>query len=103
MLDNKIDKDECPIHSNQFSIEIIKSYLNVFDLCDVFRELNPFKKSFTRYQLRPHIATRLDFFLTSSGLRQHVQSANICQNIKSDHKIALLTINVRLEERGKGY
>ena len=62
-----------------------------------------FKKSFTRYQSRPYTATRLDFFLTLNGLRQHIQSANICQSIKSDHKIVLLTIKAGLEERGKRY
>ena len=102
MLDNKLDKDGGPAHSNQLSKEKVKSYLNVFDLCHVFRELNPFKKSFTRYQSQPYTATRLDFFLTLNGLRQHVQSANICQSIKSDHKIALLTIKVGLQEWGKG-
>ena len=102
VLDNKLDKDGGPAHSNQLSKEKVKSYLNVFDLCDVFRELNPFKKSLTRYQSQPYTATRLDFFLTSNGLRQHVQSANICQSIKSDHKIALLTIKVELQEWGKG-
>ena len=50
MLVNKLDEDGGPIHSNQFSKEKTKSYLNVFDLCDVFREFNLFKKSFTRYQ-----------------------------------------------------
>ena len=57
VLDNKLDKDGGPIHSNQLSKENIKSYLNVFDLCDVFRKLNLFKKSFTRYQSRPYTAT----------------------------------------------
>ena len=103
MLDNKLDKDGGPIHSSQLSKEKIKSYLNVFDLCDVFRELNPFKKGFTRYQSPPYTATWLDFFPTSNGLHQHIQSANICQSIKSDHKIALLTIKAGIEKRGKGY
>ena len=31
-----------------------------------------------------------------------MQSANICQSIKSDHKIALFTIKVGLQEWGKG-
>ena len=67
VLDNKLDKDGGPAHSNQLSKEKVKSYLNVFDLCDVFRELNPFKKSFTRYQSQPYTATRLDFFLLQMG------------------------------------
>ena len=102
VLDNKLDKDGGPIHSNQLSEERIKLYLNVFDLCDVIRELNPFQKSFMRYQSRPYTTTRLDLLFTSNGLRQHIQSANICESIKSNHKIALLTIKAGLEERGKG-
>ena len=49
VLDNKLDKKGDPLHSNQLSKEKIKSYPNVIDLWDVFRELNLFKKCFTRY------------------------------------------------------
>ena len=69
VLDNKLDKDGRPVRSNQLSKEKVESYLKVFDLCDVFRDLNPFKKSFMRYQSRPYTATKLDFFFSSNGLR----------------------------------
>ena len=86
-----------------YSKKKIKTYLNVFDSCYVFRELNPLKKSFARYQSRPYTATRMNFFLTSKGLRQQYNQPTPAKVFKSDHKIALLTIKVGLEERGKGY
>ena len=52
----------------------MKLYLTVFELCDVFREINSFKKRFMRYQSRPYTATKMDFFHTSNGLRQRIQS-----------------------------
>ena len=102
VLDNKLGKDWGPAHSNQLIQRKNKIISRCFDLSDVFKELNPFKKSFTRYQSKPYTAKRLDFFLTLNGLRQQIQSANICQSIKSDHKIALLTIKVAPQEWGKG-
>ena len=91
-----------PIRSNQLSKEKIKSHLNVFDLCDVFRSLIFLRKALRDISYDHTLPQGWSFFFFSNGLRQHIQSAKICQSIESNHKIALLTTKAGLEERGKG-
>ena len=50
------------IKSNKASKVTLKSYIDEFDLIDIFRELNPTRKIYTRAQSQPYTATRLDFF-----------------------------------------
>ena len=68
MLNDTLDKDGGPPHVNRNSKEKIKSYMDFFNLRDVFRDFNPSKKIFTRIQIQPYTATRLDFFLVSDNL-----------------------------------
>ena len=62
VLNDTLDKDGGPQHVNRNSKEKIKSYMDFFNLRDVFRDFNPSKKIFTRIQIQPYTATRLDFF-----------------------------------------
>ena len=102
VLDNQLDKDGGPTHGNKVSKQTLISYMNLFGLSDIFRKLNPFKKAYTRMQSQPYTATRLDFFLTCCNFHHQVQSVNICQSVKSDHKIVVLKINIDTEH-GRGY
>ena len=62
VLDNQIDKDGGPKHANNLSRERLKSYINDFALCDIYRESNPSRKALTRIPSQPYTATRPDFF-----------------------------------------
>ena len=64
VLNDTLDKDGGPPHVNRNSKEKIKSYMDFFNLRDVFRDFNPSKKIFTRIQIQPYTATRLDFFFS---------------------------------------
>ena len=103
MLNDTLDKDGGPPHVNRNSKEKIKSYMDFFNLRDVFRDFNPSKKIFTRIQTQPYSATRLDFFLVSDNLYRNFKSADISQSIMSDHKIATFFLDIELTKRGSGY
>ena len=103
VLDNQIDKDGGPKHANKLSRERLKSYINDFALCDIYRESNPSRKAYTRIQSQPYTATRLDFFLIDINLRHHIKSTDIDSSVYSDHKIVTITLNLNFEEWGKGY
>ena len=62
VLNNQLDKDGRHPHANKNSKERLKSYMKFLNLNDVFRNFFPSKKVFTRIQLQPYTATRLDFF-----------------------------------------
>ena len=103
VLNDQLDKDGDPVHTNSASKECLKSYINEFNLIDVYRELNPSRKTYTRTQSQPYTATRLDFFLTGINLRHHIKTANVDASVKSDHKIVTITLNLDSEEWGRGY
>ena len=103
VLDNQIDKDGGPKHASKLSRERLKSYINDFALCDIYRESNPSRKAYTRIQSQPYTATRLDFFLIDINLRHHIKSTNIDSSVYADHKIVTVTLNLNFEEWGKGY
>ena len=103
MLNDTLDKDGGPLHVNRNSKEKIKSYMDFFNLRNVFRDLNPSKKIFTRIQTQPYTATRLHFFLVSDNLYRNFKSADISQSIMSDHKTATFFLDVELIKRGSGY
>ena len=50
VLNDHLDKDGGPSHANKNSKERLKSYMKFFNLKDVFREINPQKKAYTRIQ-----------------------------------------------------
>ena len=62
VLNDGLDKDRGPMHANKASKVTLKSYINEFDLIEIFRELNPTRKTYTRAQSHPYTATRLGFF-----------------------------------------
>ena len=70
------------------------SHMNTLKLKDVFRLKYPLAKSFTRIQFNPFTATRLDFFLESKHLCGKVKEIEIKANVKSDHKISAIAIDV---------
>ena len=62
VLNDSLDKDGGPPHANRKSKECFKSYINFFNLTDIFRITNPKRKVYTRFQSQPYTATRIDFF-----------------------------------------
>ena len=96
VLNNQLDKDGKHPHANKNSKERLKSYMKFFNLNDVFRNFFPSKKVFTRIQLQPYTATRLDFFFS-------VKSVAVSQSVMSDHKIVSLSLFSVPNKRGNGY
>ena len=102
VLNDQLDKDGSPVHTNSASKECLKSYINELNLIDIYRKLNPSRKTYTRTQSQPYTATRLDFF-TVINLRHHIKTTNVDASVKSDHKIVTITLYLDSEEWGRGY
>ena len=68
--------------------DLLLTYMEDTDLIDVWRRLNPGRKTFTWYRRNPtYIASRLDFFLCSFGMSNMITTAKIKPRFKSDHSI----------------
>ena len=77
--------------------------MNILKLKDDFRLEHPLVKSFTRIQINPFTATRLDFFLVSEHFCDKVRKNKIKANVKSNHKISTIAIDVAQVPRGPGF
>jgi len=62
VLNNSLDKLNGPPHKNTNSRVEILNYMKILNSIDVYSDLHPSVKQFTRYQNNPVIASRLDFF-----------------------------------------
>ena len=89
VLNNLLDKDGGPPHANRKSKKRLKSYIDFFNLADIFCITYPMKKVYKRFQSQPYTATRIDF-LISNSLVSNVNSTKINQSIRCDQKIVSL-------------
>jgi len=82
------------------TIEILQEEL---DLVDIWRVMNPERKSFTWSQNSPMIFCRLDYWLISNSLYDLVKTTDIIPSIKTDHAaISLELVNDSNEIKGPG-
>ena len=62
-LNNNLDKIVgASQHSNYKARKVVCSHMRAMNLSDSFRIFHPFMKTFTRIQITPFAASRLDFF-----------------------------------------
>ena len=81
------------------SVKIIEQIRLSFDLTDIWRVRNPDERRFSWRQKNPVIQRRLDFWLISSSLQEHVESVDIIPAIKWDHSAITLFVNAVEDER----
>ena len=79
----------------------IEGLQTTFNLHDIWRIKNPDVKSYTWSQKSPFVFCRLDFWLTSAHLFDHINSVDICPAIKTDHSAITIEVKV-IEEQIKG-
>ena len=86
------------------SVKVLEDICLEHDLLDIWRVRHPKEKRFTWRQKTPIIQRRLDFWLISDVLQDHVVSVDIKLSIKSDHSAITLLINgVDDSERGPSF
>ena len=77
--------------------------MRAMNLSDSFRIFHPFMKTFTRIQITPFTASRLDFFLVSNSLTSFTQNINVLPSIRSDHRVVKLVLRFFQLNIGPGY
>ena len=74
-----------------------------FSLEDIWRIQNPNVKQYTWSRNKPNfVGSRLDYFLTETGMATWVTKAEIKSSYKSDHRSVMLEINIHGVTRGNG-
>ena len=93
---------------NYLNINNPKSHSGVLDvidsqkLIDTFRYLNPNKIRFSWRRKNPIKQARLDYFIVSETLMDHIDQCDIIPGYRSDHSIIQLKLTINKFERGKG-
>ena len=66
--------------------------MRAMNLSHSFLIFHLFIKTFTRIQITPFFASRLDFFLVSNSLTSFTHSLNVLPSIHSDHRVVKLDL-----------
>ena len=74
------------------SISVINSYLEEFDLVDIWRLRNPDAQKFTWRTYNPLVKRRLDYFFVSSAVQPFVSSVSIHSAPSTDHSAITLSL-----------
>jgi len=82
-------------NTNKQTSDKVNALIETFDLCDVFRLLNPERKLFTwPSNTHPPIICRLDYLLLSSSSLNCVTHNQIKTGYSSDHSIVVMKLNL---------
>ena len=96
-LDNMMETSDNSLYRDN-----INAYLEVNNLVDIWRILNPDKRYFT--WRRGEKKSRLDYLFTSEHMLNFVDTVNILPGICSDHSLLCLVIKTsNHSNRGKGF
>ena len=105
-LNPLIDKLGGDMESKSKYSQLLEELCEEFNLCDVWRVLNPDLKRFTRRAntKKGIVQSRLDYWLSSVHMIYNLHNTDIKPSIKSDHSILTLSFNIQnTQTRGKGF
>jgi exonuclease III len=88
-----LDRDGGNPSHNESVKRKINTFLNDFDLIDIWRIRNPYLRQFTWRQKNPLVQSRLDFWLISNNLQDIIKDTGINPAIGTDH--SLITVKVQ--------
>ena len=82
------------LENNPKATEVVKLFMEEYQLTDVWRMRNEAKKGYTWFKKNSGLksASRLDFFLVNCGLASKVTNADIAATVRSDH--CLISLNI---------
>ena len=99
VLDPNIDYYNYRNINNPRSQEKVLNMMDLLNLSDVWREINPEILRFTWRRQNPLQQARLDFFLLSENLLTNVKNADILIGYRSDHSMLKLDLIFGKEEK----
>ena len=103
ILSSDVDKQGGRLDSKPNSRASLLSYIENYDLSDIWKNLNPNTKRYTWHSANGKIQCRLDYFLISQSLNGFVNNAEIAPGFKTDHSLVQLSLIKGNQPRGKGF
>jgi len=102
-LNPELDNKNYVRDNNPQARLVLKNKINEHELVDIWRELNPLKKTYTWKKYKENKRGRLDYFLVSASLVPYVQEVDICSGAFSDHSVISVDIDFTRFVRGRGF
>lgn len=104
VLDLEIDKEGGLSRTHLKAQEEVKLWMENTEMTDIWRKHHRKKRKYTYHTDYPTpISTRLDFFLTSSGLTPQVHRTSITHGYLTDHNSIRMILQTDKLERGPGF
>ena len=101
-IDKKTERTTSESHS--YSRDTILQYMEDQDMVDVWRLWHQDGRKYTWSRSRPYpIMSRIDYFLISYGLCNHITDSYIKPGYKTDHSLIGLRIQSGVNTRGPGF
>ena len=85
------------------ALNVIQEYLDLKNLCDVWRIRNPDTKRYTWHRPVTKSASRIDMILALQGILDKIESCNIIPGIRTDHLMVTVTVKIGMTTRGPGF
>lgn len=103
VLNPCIDCSDYKNINNPKARKVLLEYIEMNNVIDPFREIQPQLKRYTWRKRNPLKQARLDFFLTSEGINQYTEHSKVGTSYRSDH--SLITLEFRFNDifHGKSY
>ena len=103
VLNDRLDKNERPIHANKASKLSLKSYFQWIWIDWHTTWIKPYTKNSHSSPISTVYCNYIElfFFLIGSHLRLFIKKANVDASVKSDHKIVTITLNFESKEWGR--
>lgn len=96
------DTKGCVTDSHFKKREILKNFMDLQEVTDVWRSQNPEKYQFSWKKSEDRkVTSRLDYFLTSRGITARVKKTEINPGFRTDHCRVDLNLNLSSLQRGK--
>ena len=102
VLNNALDIISGDNHKVEEINTMFKSFIDQFDLYDLWRNFNTSVKDFMSHRKNPFIARRLDYFLGNTRTIHQVSKIEHKFISGSDHKAIFLEIETTTFDRGPG-
>lgn len=102
-LNPKLDSN-CNTDNHKKKREVIRNYLELREMVDIWRTHNPEKYQYTWKRDRLALnSSRIDYFFISESLCTRVLKTDIVPGYKSDHWRLEIQLNMESQPRGKGF
>ena len=103
ILDIDLDKNGGIKNTHPKCRNLLLEIINEYNLTDIWRLQHPDKKQYTWHSSKkPHISSRLDYFLVSSCLNNNTNKSNIKAGYRTDHSAISLSIDFINKKKGPG-